>query len=128
MIPAFTKAGVKGMVLVASNAAKLSTVEASVKQANPELETLTCAVDISKSEGVEKAFERIKQRFSHADILINAAGVLTGDGPKLHETNVDEWWNNFVRLSLCQLLSPSPVIPPKKKKKKKRSCLTIPPT
>ncbi|KAF5848988.1 hypothetical protein GGP41_010076 [Bipolaris sorokiniana] len=95
MVPAFIKAGVKGMVLLASNAAKLSTVEASVKEANPAIETLTCAADISNSQAVEKAFESIKQRFGHADILINAAGVLTGDGPKLHETNVDEWWKNF---------------------------------
>lgn len=98
MVPAFIKAGVKGMVLVASNATKLSTVEASVKEAHPEIETLTCAVDISDAQAVEKAFESIKQKFGHADILINAAGVLTGDGPKLHETNVDEWWKNFVRL------------------------------
>ncbi|EUC37904.1 hypothetical protein COCCADRAFT_32998 [Bipolaris zeicola 26-R-13] len=95
MVPAFIKAGVKGMVLVASNATKLSTVEASVKEAHPEIETLTCAVDISDAQAVEKAFESIKQKFGHADILINAAGVLTGDGPKLHETNVDEWWKNF---------------------------------
>ncbi|EUC42756.1 hypothetical protein COCMIDRAFT_102662 [Bipolaris oryzae ATCC 44560] len=95
MVPAFIKAKVKGMVLLASNATKLSTVEASVKEANPAIETLTCAVNISDSQAVATAFENIKQRFGHADILINAAGVLTGDGPKLHETNVDEWWKNF---------------------------------
>lgn len=96
MVPAFAKAGVKGMVLLASNATLLNTTENSVKQTWPELRTLTCALDISDTKAVELAFERIKERFGHADFLINAAGAMTGDGPKLHETDPDAWWRNFV--------------------------------
>ena len=100
MVPAFTKAGVKGIVLLASNAEKLAATEESVKAATPSIETLTYALDISDSKAVESAFEKIKEKFGHADVLINAAGAMTGDGPKLHETDPDEWWRNFVSTRL----------------------------
>ena len=96
MVPAFIKAGVKGLVLLASNAEKLAATEQAVKEANPSIETLTYALDISDTKAVEAAFEKIKEKFGHADFLINAAGAMTGDGPKLHETDPDAWWRNFV--------------------------------
>jgi NADP-dependent 3-hydroxy acid dehydrogenase YdfG len=96
MVPAFVKAGVKGIVLLASNAEKLVATEKSVKAASPSIGTLTYALDISDPKAVEAAFEKVKEKFGHADVLINAAGAMTGDGPKLHETDPDEWWRNFV--------------------------------
>ncbi|KAI4945572.1 hypothetical protein J4E91_007915 [Alternaria rosae] len=95
MVPAFVKAGVKGVVLLASNAEKLAATEKSVKETNPNIETLTYALDISDTKGVEAAFEAIRQKFGHADVLVNAAGAMTGDGPKLHDTDPDQWWRNF---------------------------------
>ncbi|KAF7681087.1 hypothetical protein GT037_000063 [Alternaria burnsii] len=95
MVPAFVKAGVKGVVLLASNAEKLAATEKSVKASNPTIETLTYALDISDTKAVEAAFEAIRQKFGHADVLINAAGAMTGDGPKLHDTDPDQWWRNF---------------------------------
>jgi NADP-dependent 3-hydroxy acid dehydrogenase YdfG len=100
MVPAFTKADVKGIVLLASNAEKLAATEKSVKVANPGIETLTCALDISDTKAVEAAFAKVQEKFGHADILINAAGAMTGDGPKLHETDPDAWWRNFVCLAV----------------------------
>jgi len=97
MVPAFVKAGVKGVALLASNAEKLAATEKSVKEADPNIETLTYALDISDTKGVEAAFEAIRQKFGHADVLVNAAGAMTGDGPKLHDTDPDQWWRNFVR-------------------------------
>ena len=96
MVPAFVKAGIKGVVLLASDATKLAAVEKSVKEANPSIETLTCALDISDSTAVESAFEKIKDTFGHAHVLVNTAGAMTGDGPKLHETDPEQWWKNFV--------------------------------
>ncbi|KAI4930889.1 uncharacterized protein J4E92_004723 [Alternaria infectoria] len=95
MVPAFVKAGVKGVALLASNAEKLAATEKSVRKANPNIETLTYALDISDTKGVEAAFEAIRQKFGHADVLVNAAGAMTGDGPKLHDTDPDQWWRNF---------------------------------
>ncbi|KAG9192959.1 hypothetical protein G6011_11693 [Alternaria panax] len=59
--------------------------------------TLTYALDISDRKAVEGAFEAIRQEFGHADVLINATDAMTGDGPKLHDTDPDQWWRNFVR-------------------------------
>ncbi|KAI4612987.1 hypothetical protein J4E80_007042 [Alternaria sp. BMP 0032] len=95
MVPAFVKAGVKGVALLASNAEKLAATEKLIKEANPNIETLTYALDISDTKGVEAAFEAIRQKFGHADVLVNAAGAMTGDGPKLHDTDPDQWWRNF---------------------------------
>ncbi|KAI1519338.1 FabG Dehydrogenase with different specificities related to short-chain alcohol dehydrogenase [Pyrenophora tritici-repentis] len=95
MVPAFVKAHVRGVVLLASNADKLAATEASVKEVDPSIETLTCPLDISDTASIDAAFRCIQSKFGHADILINAAGAATGDGPKLHETDPDEWWRNF---------------------------------
>lgn len=96
MVPAFVQAGIKGIALLASNATKLAAVEQSVKESNPSIETLTCALDISDAKAVESAFEKIKETFGHANVLVNTAGAMTGDGPKLHETDPEQWWKNFV--------------------------------
>lgn len=97
MVPAFVKAGIKGIVLMATNASKLADTEKSIKEANPNVETLSCALDVSDTKAVESAFEKIKAKFGHADVLVNAAGAMSGDGPKLHETDPEAWWRNFVR-------------------------------
>ncbi|KAH8900971.1 short-chain dehydrogenase/reductase-like protein [Thozetella sp. PMI_491] len=95
MAPAFVKAGVRGVVLIATDAQKLAGTEEEVKKLNPAVETLTLAMDISDTKAVEDGFNKIKEKFGHADILINTAGVVSGDGPKLHETDPDAWWRNF---------------------------------
>jgi len=96
MVPAFVKAHVRGVILLASNADKLAATERSVKEADPSIDILTYPLDISDTTSVDAAFQAIKNKFGHADILINAAGAMTGDGPKLHETDAGEWWRNFV--------------------------------
>ena len=96
MVPAFAEAHVRGVILLASNAGKLAATERSVKEADPSIDTLTYPLDISDPASVDSAFHAIKHKFGHADILISAAGIMTGDGPKLHETDLDEWWRNFV--------------------------------
>lgn len=91
MVPAFVKAGVKGIVPLATNASKLANTEQSIKEANSNIETLTCALDMSHPSAVETAFKQIKHKFGHADVLVNAAGAMSGDGPKLHETSPEAW-------------------------------------
>lgn len=95
-MPAFLEAGVKGIALLATNAEKLAETERSIKTANPDVETVTCALDISNIKGVGSAFAAIKAKFGHADFLVHAAGAAFNDGPKLHETDQEEWWRNFV--------------------------------
>jgi NADP-dependent 3-hydroxy acid dehydrogenase YdfG len=96
---------VKGIALLASSASKLAETEAEVKNSNPEIEILTFALDISNIQAVTSTFEKIKSKFGHADILVGAAGAMSGDGLKLHETDPEKWWRNFVSIKF-PLLSP----------------------
>lgn len=99
LVPNFAKAGVKGLVLVATNDEKLKSVEKSVKEAHPQLETLAVACDVSDPASVEALFEQVKAKFGHGDILVNNAAVLTG-GNAIHEEDPATWWKNFVSPTL----------------------------
>jgi NADP-dependent 3-hydroxy acid dehydrogenase YdfG len=103
MVPAFAKAGVKAIALVATNAEKLKAVEEGLNKTHPQVQTLSVTTDISSPESVAALFEKIKEKVGHADILINNAGVRSGSG-NLHEVDPAEWWNNFVSCTLvCSL-------------------------
>lgn len=94
--PALAKAGVKGLVLVATNADRLRSVKAEAKVINAKIQVLTITVDISDKRSVDSAFEIIKDVFGHADILVNNAGVnLEGEGNLVGDEDPDDWWRNF---------------------------------
>ncbi|KAH6628110.1 hypothetical protein F5144DRAFT_549462 [Chaetomium tenue] len=92
--PAFAKAGAKAIVLVATNAEKLATVEADIKAINPNVQLLSVATNIADASSVANLFATVKTNFGHADILVNNAGVSNSNGV-FHEQDVDEWWSNF---------------------------------
>lgn len=94
IVPAFARAGVKAIVLVGTKLEALQTVEEQVRTINPAVKTLAVATDVADAESVANLFEKIKQAFGYADILINNAGVNTGGG-NIHEEKPDEWWLNF---------------------------------
>ncbi|KAJ5510512.1 Short-chain dehydrogenase/reductase SDR [Penicillium expansum] len=89
--PAFVKAGVKAIVLIATNAAKLMNVEEELKMINPDIETLSLSVDVSSSDQVAKAWLGIKARYPQ----VNNAGVETTDSDKTHEQDPDIFFRNF---------------------------------
>ncbi|KAI3320119.1 NAD(P)-binding protein [Xylariaceae sp. AK1471] len=94
--PAFAKAGVRGLALLATNAESLKNVEQQVKKINPEIQTLAIPTDISDGLAVTSAFEQIKETFGHADILINNAGVNNdGEGVRIGDADPDAWWRQF---------------------------------
>lgn len=44
-------------------------------------------------------FEKVKQHFGHADVLVNNAGVVSSyPSPGIAKVDTGEWWKNFVRL------------------------------
>ncbi|KAH8893104.1 NAD(P)-binding protein [Thozetella sp. PMI_491] len=95
-VPAFAKAGIRGLVLLATDEAKLNAVEADAKALSPDLQVLAVGVDITDKHSVEAAFDKIKAVFGHADILINNAGVnLEGEGNLVGDEDPDDWWRNF---------------------------------
>jgi NAD(P)-dependent dehydrogenase (short-subunit alcohol dehydrogenase family) len=94
--PAFVKAGVKTIVLVARSAANLANVEKELKSINPEVEVHSLSVDIFSTAQVEKAWAEINAKYNKVDILINNAGIEASDGDKTHELNPDIFFRNFV--------------------------------
>jgi NAD(P)-dependent dehydrogenase (short-subunit alcohol dehydrogenase family) len=95
-VPAFAKAGVKGLVLIARSGEKLKEVEAQVKEIDSTIEVLCIPTDIVDSKAVEKAFEKTKEKLGHADILVNNAGInADGGGALIGDQDPDTWWSNY---------------------------------
>ncbi|KAK3298760.1 uncharacterized protein B0H64DRAFT_422497 [Chaetomium fimeti] len=91
--PAFAKAGPKAIVLVATNAEKLATVEGELKAINPKVQLLSVAANIADVASVDNLFAQVKATFGHADVLVNNAGVSVAAG-NFHEQDIDVWWSN----------------------------------
>lgn len=94
--PAFARAGARGLVLIATDAAKLQTVEQEVRAINPAVRVLCLAADVSDRAQVEAAFSQIKATFGTADVLVNNAGV-SRETPGASWADEDPalWWDNF---------------------------------
>lgn len=57
-------------MLVATDAEKLGTVEASLKTINPNVQVLSVATNIADANSVAELFAKVKANFGHADILV----------------------------------------------------------
>ena len=94
--PAYAKAGVAGLVLLARSTEDLKAVEAQIKQIDPKLKVLCIPVNIADSSAVDEAFQKIKSTFKTVDILVNNAGINATDGGALiADVDPDIWWSNF---------------------------------
>jgi NAD(P)-dependent dehydrogenase (short-subunit alcohol dehydrogenase family) len=96
MAPAFVKAGVKAIVLIARNSANLESVGKELKKINPDIEVLALSADISSAQQVDKAWLKINTSYKKVDILVNNAGIETSDSDKTHEQDPDVFFRNFV--------------------------------
>lgn len=72
--PAFARANAKALVLVARSQDKLDATAAEVKKINPKVEVITSVAHINSEADVTKFYETVKEKFGHADVLINNAG------------------------------------------------------
>lgn len=96
--PAFAKAGVRGLVLLARNQEKLEEVKSYIHKIQPTVNVLCIAASIADSKAVDAAFRDIKSTFGTADILVNNAGInAEGDeGSELiGDQDPESWWSNF---------------------------------
>ncbi|KAH6670068.1 putative oxidoreductase ucpA [Halenospora varia] len=89
----FAKAGAKGLVLVARGADALEEVKKEVLGINPNVEVLTVSADLKSAESVAALWEKVKEKFGKADVLVNNAGSLKAG--TIVDTPVDVWWNDF---------------------------------
>lgn len=97
IVPAFAKAGVKAIVLIATNAEKLVQVQDGLTKMSHDLEILALGVDISSAEQVAKAWVEINNRYPKVHVLVNNAGVECTESQKpMHEQDPDIFMKNFV--------------------------------
>ena len=55
------------------------------------VDTLAVEMDVSKTESVLSAMEKVRARFGKLDILVNNAGVLLGPPSPVHEMSESSW-------------------------------------
>jgi len=93
-VPSFAAAGAKAIVLVARSADKLNEVASSLSRSHPNVKTLVVPTDITDPASVKALFEKVKEKYGHADLLINSAGLFKAIAPV---KNVDQnmWWDEL---------------------------------
>lgn len=94
-VPSFAAAGPKAIVLVARRADKLQEVADSIAKSHPDVETLVVPTDISDPASVTALFEKVKQKYGHADVLVNNAGIFKAIAP-VKDVDQQGWWDEMV--------------------------------
>lgn len=94
-VPAFAAAGAKAIVLVARDAAKLKEVAEKTAKEYPNIETLVVPTDLTNPESVSSLFEQVKEKYGHADVLINNAAIFEAVAP-VKEVDQQAWWDEIV--------------------------------
>ncbi len=82
---------------LAYHGAIVCPADMSVEICQPVVEAVealggTCypvAMDVIELENVQRAFKEVNDKFGHIDILVNIAGILSGD--KVHEVTPEHW-------------------------------------
>ena len=94
-MPSFAAAGAKAIVLVARSAEKLGEVAKSIATSHPHAETLPIPTDITSPKSVAALFEKVKETYGHADVLVNNAGLFKAIGP-VKDVEQVAWWDEMV--------------------------------
>lgn len=93
--PSFAAAGPKAIVLVARNADKLQEVADTLAKSHPDVETLVVPTDIGDPASVAALFGKVKEKYGHADVLVNNAAVFKADQP-VKDVDQQLWWDEMV--------------------------------
>jgi NAD(P)-dependent dehydrogenase (short-subunit alcohol dehydrogenase family) len=70
-------------------------VAGSLAEAYPEVETLPVPTDITDPASVAALFAMVKDKYGHADVLINNAGMFKAISP-VKEVDQQMWWAEMV--------------------------------
>ncbi|KAF2629210.1 NAD(P)-binding protein [Macroventuria anomochaeta] len=119
-VPSFAAAGPKAIVLVARSADKLQEVADDIAKSHPNVETLVVPTDIGDPASVTTLFEKVKQKYGHADVLVNNAAVFKEEQP-VKDVDQQTWWDEmsinirgtFLATQQFLKLLPSPETPAK---------------
>jgi NAD(P)-dependent dehydrogenase (short-subunit alcohol dehydrogenase family) len=91
-------------VLVARSTDKLKEVAANISKSYPNVETLLVPTDIADPGSVKSLFEKVKEKYGHADVLINNAGIFKAIAP-VSAVDQQMWWEEMASVA-------SPPCPP----------------
>ncbi|KAF2148891.1 NAD(P)-binding protein [Myriangium duriaei CBS 260.36] len=91
VVEAWATAGAAGIVLVGRTESTLKHTAATMAGSIP---TLVVPTNITSVDAVESMYEKVKERFDHAHVLVDTAGVLCF-GSTLAKSEPDEWWGAF---------------------------------
>jgi len=106
-VKSFAKAGPKAIVLVSRNEAGLKQVRDEIKEIDKDVQVEIIPTDIKSAESVTSFWEKVKEKFGHADVLVNNAASVGGG--TVADQPWDSWWNDFVsdmRLFRAMLIQP----------------------
>lgn len=81
----------------------MKETEANIKKANPNVEVLPLALEITDESSVKAAFEAVNAKFGAVDVLVNNAGLAGSAGHFLRDEEVREWWADFVGFPLLDV-------------------------
>jgi hypothetical protein len=85
-------------VLVARSAGKLQEVAASTSKSHPNVETLFVPTDIADPGSVKLLFDKVKEKYGHADVLVNNAGIFKAIAP-VSVVDQQMWWEEMVSVA-----------------------------
>jgi NAD(P)-dependent dehydrogenase (short-subunit alcohol dehydrogenase family) len=104
-VPAFAAAGAKAIVLVARNAQKLQDIVNTTQKSYPNVELLSVPTDIADPASVAALYGQVKNKYGHADVLINNAGVFKAIAP-VKDIEEQGWWDEIVGHMWDRFLEP----------------------
>ncbi|KIV82882.1 hypothetical protein PV11_04949 [Exophiala sideris] len=88
---AFVEEGVKRLVLAEMNTTGLEETSFSLKNLNPEVETVLTRTDTSSPEDVQKMVDTGVEKFGSIHYTVNCAGVSTTSRVGSAELDIEAW-------------------------------------
>lgn len=80
---------------MARSESSLDAVAKEINAINSAIRVLAIPTDLTNSDSVTKMWEKVKNEFGHADVLVNNAGTLT-DTAAIKDADPGKWWYDFV--------------------------------
>jgi|SRR5690242_4435295 len=94
-VPSFAATGPRALVLVARSAEKLQAVADATAKTYPRVEILIVPTDLGDPASIAALFEKVTQKYGHADVLVNNAGTFGANEP-VKDVEQQSWWDAMV--------------------------------
>lgn len=94
LAPAFAKAGAKAIVLVARNQSRLDAVAHDLEINYSNVTFVKFAGSVTNEDDIQTLYQMVKDKFGHADVLLNNAGGWDG-GAMLVDADPTKWWSDM---------------------------------